>query len=156
MFPHKSHYFLKDISKVKNKMRLWETLRDWSYYTWEGGWLSNLPKVSQTVCGMIGIWNFNILIWFPKPIYLFQRSETVFREASNFFDTILKFSNKTILVHWVFAPDYSVLSVKEGSPIRTVIIKTPLISNLTNGIWVLMTVGISVPAFSGIGVQSSI
>lgn len=112
MFPHKTHCFLKNTSKVKNKMRLREALRDWSYYTCEGGgWVTCLRSHRQPVVWLAFETSTN-LICFPKPIYLFQRSETVFREASSFLDAILRSSNKATLVHWVFAPDYSFLSVR--------------------------------------------
>lgn len=155
MFPHKTHYFLKNTSKVKNKMRLWEALRDWSYYTCEGGgWVTCLRSHRQPVVWLAFETSTN-LICFPKPIYLFQRSETIQRSKQ------LPWRHTEIQQQG----DFGSLGFcsrlffpvcKEGSPVRTVISKTLLTSTLTNGIWVLMTDGISVTAFSGIGIQSSV
>lgn len=151
-----SHYFLKNISKVKNKMRLREALRDWSYYTCEGGggWVTYVRFHRQSVV-WLAFETSTYLIWFPKPIYLFQRSETVQRSNQlPWYHTEIQQQGNFGSLGFCSRLFFPVC--KEGSPIITVIIKTPLTSTLINGIWVLMTVGISVPAFRGIGVQSSI
>lgn len=150
MFPHKTHCFLKTTSKIMRSIERLKLLHLWR------GWLSNLPKVSQAACSMIGVWNFN--------------KSDLFSQANIFISKIGNCVQRSKQLPWRHTEiqqqgDFGSLGFcsrlffpvcKEGSPVRTVISKTSLTSTLTNGIWVLMTDGISVTAFSGIGIQSSV